>query len=135
MVKNNKGVTLTELLIVIVVMGIIAAFSVPAVGSIIENTKKDAVLADALTIESAAKLYCSSNSCTTTQSLSKTELATYIQGLDVAATPATAAKYVDDYTAVLGSGDWTVTLNAGGLSEYEFSGVPSQSSRSDVDDK
>ena len=134
MVKNNKGVTLTELLIVIVVMGIIAAFSVPAVGSIIENTKKDAVLADALTIESAAKLYCSSNSCTTTQSLSKTELSTYIQGLDVSA-DGTGAKYIDDYTAVLGSGDWTVTLNAGAESEYEFTGIPSQSSRSDVDDK
>ena len=46
--KNNKGVTLVELLIVIVVMGIIAAFAIPAVGTIIENTQKDSMLLDQL---------------------------------------------------------------------------------------
>lgn len=131
MIKNKRGVTLTELLIVIVVMGIIAAFSVPAVGSIIDNTRKDAVLADALTIENAAKLYCASNECTLTEALSKTELADYISGLDTAAS-GTGAKYIDDYTATLGSGDWTVVLNDGATQDYSFNGVPSQSSRSDV---
>lgn len=37
--NSNKGLTLIELLIVIVVMGIISAFSVVAVGNIINNTK------------------------------------------------------------------------------------------------
>lgn len=37
---NNKAVTLVELLIVIVVMGIISAFSVISVGNIIENTNQ-----------------------------------------------------------------------------------------------
>jgi len=37
---NSKGVTLVELLIVIVVMGIIAAFSVISVGAIITNTRE-----------------------------------------------------------------------------------------------
>ena len=36
---NNKGVTLVELLIVIVVMGIVAGFSIPAIGNLLENTK------------------------------------------------------------------------------------------------
>ena len=35
---NNRGMTLVELLIVIVVMGIIAAFTVVSVGNIIQNT-------------------------------------------------------------------------------------------------
>ena len=95
MIKNKRGVTLTELLIVIVVMGIIAAFSVPAVGSIIDNTRKDAVLADSLTIENAAKLYCASNTCSTTQALGETELGEYITGLDTAAS-GTDAKYIDE---------------------------------------
>ena len=43
MIKNNKGVTLVELLIVIVVMGIIAAFAIPAVGTIITNTNKNKI--------------------------------------------------------------------------------------------
>lgn len=131
MVNNKKGVTLTELLIVIVVMGIIAAFSVPAVGSIIENTRKDAVLADALTIENAAKLYCASNICGDSEALDKAELADFISGLDVAAS-GTNAKYIDDYTATLASGDWTVVLNNGDDQTFSFSGVPSKSSRGDV---
>lgn len=38
---NNKGVTVVELLIVIVVLGIISAFAVVSVGAIIENTKQN----------------------------------------------------------------------------------------------
>ena len=63
MIKNNKGVTLVELLIVIVVMGIIAAFAIPAVGTIISNTNDDAIVADAMAVENGARLYCASNQC------------------------------------------------------------------------
>ncbi len=61
--ENNRGVTLIELLIVIVVMGIISAFAVPAVGKIIDNTEKDRVYADALALADAVTLYCASNLC------------------------------------------------------------------------
>ena len=44
--KNKKGVTLVELLIVIVVMGIIALFAVPAVSGILENVGKDKIVSD-----------------------------------------------------------------------------------------
>lgn len=37
--KNNRGITIVELLIVIVVMGIISSFAVMMAGTIIENTK------------------------------------------------------------------------------------------------
>jgi len=52
---KNAGVTLIELLIVIVVMGIIAAFSVPAVGKIIENMKEESFLNTANVMIVAAK--------------------------------------------------------------------------------
>lgn len=52
---NQKGITLTELLIVIVVMGIISAFSLTAVGTIINNTKEDSFVNTAtVMIEAAA---------------------------------------------------------------------------------
>jgi len=54
---NQKGLTLVELLAVIVILGIIAAIAVPAIGNIIENTKYNAVKADALNALSAANLY------------------------------------------------------------------------------
>lgn len=54
--KNQKGLTLIELLAVIVILGIIAAIAVPAIGSVIEKTRLDAVRADAMQVLDAAKL-------------------------------------------------------------------------------
>lgn len=58
-VKNEKGLTLIELLVVIVILGIIAAIAVVAIGGIVENSKKDAHIANAQQIANAAKLYFS----------------------------------------------------------------------------
>lgn len=57
--KNEKGLTLVELLAVIVILGIIAAIAVPSIGSIIENSRYKAVKADAQTALSAANMYFS----------------------------------------------------------------------------
>lgn len=53
---SNKGVTLVELLITVVVMGIIAAFSTVAVSSIIENTREKAFVANGKTFIESARL-------------------------------------------------------------------------------
>ncbi|ADH98955.1 pilus assembly FimT family protein [Salisediminibacterium selenitireducens] len=54
--KNQKGLTLVELLAVIVILGIIAAIAVPAIGNIIENSRKDAQIANAEALYDAARL-------------------------------------------------------------------------------
>ncbi|WP_215111949.1 MULTISPECIES: prepilin-type N-terminal cleavage/methylation domain-containing protein [unclassified Exiguobacterium] len=59
--KDERGLTLVELLVVVVILGIIAAIAVVAIGGIIENSKKDAMVADAKQMVSAAKLYVASN--------------------------------------------------------------------------
>jgi len=134
MIKNNKGVTLVELLIVIVVMGIIAAFAIPAVGTIITNTQKDAILADALAVETGAKLYCAQTTCDVDQTLTWDQIKDYVEGLDtsyyvIGTTPATTVATktsgvwgVDLEVATVNAGDWEFTQDA----------VPSQSSRVQV---
>jgi type IV pilus assembly protein PilA len=58
--KNQRGLTLVELLAVIVILGIISAIAVPSIGKIISNTEKDAKVAEAKQIISAARLYVAS---------------------------------------------------------------------------
>ncbi|WP_214834862.1 prepilin-type N-terminal cleavage/methylation domain-containing protein [Exiguobacterium sp. E4787] len=59
--KDERGLTLVELLVVVVILGIIAAIAVVAIGGIIENSRKDAMVADAKQMVSAAKIHSTSN--------------------------------------------------------------------------
>lgn len=59
--KNEKGLTLIELLAVVVILAIIAAIAIPAIGRLIDNSKLDAHIANAQQMESAAKTAISSD--------------------------------------------------------------------------
>lgn len=57
MIKNEKGLTLIELLAVIVILAIISAIAIPSIGNIIDNSKYNAIKADAINVLNAAQLY------------------------------------------------------------------------------
>lgn len=61
--NNEKGLTLIELLAVIVILGIVAAIAVPAIGSVISNSRDKAILADASNILAGAKLAAIDGAC------------------------------------------------------------------------
>ncbi|ERJ13801.1 type II secretion system protein [Haloplasma contractile] len=58
---NKKGMTLMELLAVIVILGIIAAIAVPSVGKLIDNSKQRTAVENANTAVSAARNFAIAN--------------------------------------------------------------------------
>ncbi|MBQ6446983.1 MAG: type II secretion system protein [Bacillus sp. (in: Bacteria)] len=80
-IKNEKGLTLIELLAVIVILGIIAAIAVPSIAGIIQNSKEDAVKADAITVLNAAKNYVAANDIPNDGEIDQAELQSYVSGL------------------------------------------------------
>lgn len=54
--KNQKGMTLVELLAVIVILAIVTAIAVPSVGGLINKSRTDAHISNGLMIINAAKI-------------------------------------------------------------------------------
>ncbi|MGX7596071.1 prepilin-type N-terminal cleavage/methylation domain-containing protein [Planococcus plakortidis] len=59
--KDQKGMTLIELLAVIVIIAIIAAIAIPAISNIIENSRVGAMKSDATNALNAANIYLADN--------------------------------------------------------------------------
>lgn len=54
--KNQRGLTLIELLAVIVILAIIAAIAAVAIGNVIQNSKDKGALSDAVAVINGAKI-------------------------------------------------------------------------------
>lgn len=105
LMKNQKGMTLIELLAVIVIIAIIALIAIPAISTIIQNSKDKAVLSDASQIISSAKIAIADGVCD--------------GGATNVCDKAALASYVDlekDYT------HYTVTKDGTGKFSISFSG-------------
>ena len=75
LLKNKKGVTLVELLAVIIILGIIAAIAVPTIGNLIENQKVKAAQTEWANIQDAARLYATDK---TSGNITLADLETYL---------------------------------------------------------
>ena len=77
--KNEKGLTLIELLAVIVILAIVSAIAIPAIGNIIDNTRYNAVKADGINVLNAANLYFTDNQSDTMVSVGELVGAGYME--------------------------------------------------------
>lgn len=106
--KNEKGMTLIELLAVLVILGIIAAIAIPMIGNVINDSRDKAILADAQTILSGAQIAYSNGDGTKSTKDNKTVitfdssiLAPYVEGVTLDANDKVVYN-VDDK-------EWTIT--------------------------
>lgn len=82
-IKNEKGLSLVELLAVIVILGIVAAIAIPAIGNIINDSRDKGQISDALNIISGAKLAHIEGECEAAEGVTTCDadtLKTYVDG-------------------------------------------------------
>lgn len=78
-IKNEKGLSLVELLAVIVILGIVAAIAIPAIGNIIENSRYNAVKSDAINVLNAANLYFTEDPTKTSATTAELKTAGFLE--------------------------------------------------------
>jgi len=137
--KDQKGLTLIELLAVIVILAIIAAIAIPAIGNIINNSRVGAVKSDFINAIAASELYLLDNPNDTSVSLEN------LQGTADAATDSgevylddsgslTTFAYIVEDKTVTGSGTvGNVTIETTEATKEQISGLNNNTASDSAD--
>ncbi|MCM3386973.1 prepilin-type N-terminal cleavage/methylation domain-containing protein [Ureibacillus chungkukjangi] len=115
-IKNEKGLTLIELLAVVVILAIVAAIAVPAIGNIINNSRDKAILAEASNVLAAGKLAVTEGACTASGTTGGTCSADQLDPFYDGATTGIAVSYTDS------SGNRTYEVTHPKLSDIKNTG-------------
>ena len=122
MLKVNKGFTLVELMVVILIVGILAAIAIPLMQVRIDRSKWSEACSAAGTIRTSIRSYAAETSVATAQGLvgndlsdAATETALGFIPTDLEGTYFTAV----DYTIIAVNGDGLATITAAGGSKAD----------------
>lgn len=112
LMNKEEGFTLVELLAVIVILGIIVAIAIPAVGSVIDKADGGATEAEAALVEDAARLYV-----TTEDDVTVPEGET---GLEIGTETLKTAGFLENRSDGDVSGSVTIKKDTNGNYTYKF---------------
>jgi type IV pilus assembly protein PilA len=105
--RSTKGFTLVEIMIVVVIIGLLAAMAIPAFTKVRQNSRRSALINDARQLGSAAQQYFMENN-TTTVSVTlgadgsvTGDLSAYVKQVGRATAPTSAFNIVADSTFAL----------------------------------
>jgi type IV pilus assembly protein PilA len=92
--RSNKGFTLVEIMIVVVIIGLLAAMAIPAFQKVRQSSQDKAVLNNARQLSAAADQYFLENGVSTVTSLDLVGATNYVKAVNTVA----SETYPTDYT-------------------------------------
>ena len=102
--RSNKGFTLVEIMIVVVIIGLLAAMAIPAFQKVRQSSQDKAVLNNARQLSAAADQYYLENGVSTVLSVNLIGATNYVKAVNTVA----AETYPDTFTQ-------GITVTIGGI--------------------
>jgi len=109
--RSNKGFTLVEIMIVVVIIGLLAAMAIPAFQKVRTSSQDKAVLNNARQLSAAADQYYLENGVSTVDSSNLIGATNYVKAINTVAKESYPAGFSQGITITIGSiaGARTVT--------------------------